>query len=286
MRNRSRPEWVDATGLVDVEEAEVLPAVSTSSAAFAAILDDLVRVVGETEAKPAVADEQVDADSRVDAHGGSGAVAVASAPVVDERILRAAAERATAAEEGERTEPRASTAPVDSPSPQPAAQQQPSSPPQPPARLRGRGDLTLVVGLGADAVTASRVFAASVDGAEVRPGGSTRASAPRVDDRRGALQARADGVRRERSIIAAFGLDHGAADIPALAESLAGIAPDQVWVAVDASRKTEDTAAWVAAVDAVLAVDGIAACGAAFTATPGSVAALGFPVLWLDDAPR
>lgn|GEM_PF-888706 len=265
----------------------MLPAVSTSSAAFAAILDDLVRVVGETEAKPAVADEPVDADSRLDADGRTGAVAVTSAPVVDERILRAAAERATAAEGSERTEPRASTVPVDYSSPQqPISPQQPASPPQPPARLRGRGDLTLVVGLGADAVTASRVFAASVDGAEVRPGGSTRASAPRVDDRRGALQARADGVRRERSIIAAFGLEHGAADIPALAESLAGIAPDQVWVAVDASRKTEDTAGWVAAVDAVLAVDGIAASGAAFTATPGTVAALGFPVLWLDDAPR
>jgi len=287
LRNRSRPEWVDAAGLVDVEEDEVLPAVSTSSAAFAAILDDLVRVVGETEAKPAVADEPVDADSRLDADGRTGAVAVTSAPVVDERILRAAAERATAAEGSERTEPRASTVPVDYSSPQqPISPQQPASPPQPPARLRGRGDLTLVVGLGADAVTASRVFAASVDGAEVRPGGSTRASAPRVDDRRGALQARADGVRRERSIIAAFGLEHGAADIPALAESLAGIAPDQVWVAVDASRKTEDTAGWVAAVDAVLAVDGIAASGAAFTATPGTVAALGFPVLWLDDAPR
>jgi hypothetical protein len=92
-------------------------------------------------------------------------------------------------------------------------------------------------------------------------------------------------VRRERPIVAAYGLEHGASDVPALAESLAGIAPDQVWVAVDASRKTEDTASWVAAVDAVLAVDGIAATGAAFTTTPGSVDALGFPVLWLD-APR
>ncbi|GAB3583680.1 hypothetical protein GCM10027406_28700 [Leifsonia lichenia] len=267
---------MDAAGLADVDEdsaEDVLPAVSTSSAAFAAILDDLVRVVGETESKPVAAEPA--------AERAAEPAAERAAQPLDERIVRAAAERA---ESDASPVLVASTVPVASPVPD--ASPVAAAPTQPPARLRGRGDLTLVVGLGTDAVTASRVLAASVDGAEVRPGGSARASAPRVDDRRGALQARADGVRRERSIIAAFGLEHGAADIPALAESLAGIAPDQVWVAVDASRKTEDTAAWVGAVDAVLAVDGVAASGAAFTSMPGSVAALGFPVLWLDDAPR
>jgi hypothetical protein len=73
--------------------------------------------------------------------------------------------------------------------------------------------------------------------------------------------------------------------VPALAADLAAIEPDQVWVAVDASRKEEDTAAWVGAVDAVLAVDAIAATNAALTASPLSVDRLGHPVLWLDSTP-
>lgn len=266
---------MDAAELADVPDDEVLPAVSTSSAAFAAILDDLVRVVGEAESSEEAALPGAGFETAASASASAGSsstlapsAAPAHPPELDERLRQAAAERAEA------TSTAAATIPL-----APAA-------PQPPARLRGRGDLTLVVGLGADAVAASRVLAASTDDAEVRPGGCSHAAAPRIDDRRDALRARADGVRRERPIIAAFGLERGAADVAALAESLAGIAPDQVWVAVDASRKTEDTASWVAAVDAVLAVDGVAATGAAFTATPGTVAALGFPVLWLDDAPR
>src|SRR4051812_20170258 len=117
----------------------------------------------------------------------------------------------------------------------------------PPALLRGRGDLTLVLGLGGDAIAAARAIAEAIGDAEVRPGGCARAAAPRIDDRRGALRARADGVRRERPIVAAFGLAGGASEVPGLTESLAGIEPDQVWVAVDASRKPEDTADWVRA---------------------------------------
>jgi hypothetical protein len=145
----------------------------------------------------------------------------------------------------------------------------------PPARLRGRGDLTLVVGLGAETNVAAGVLAASADaGAEV----------VRVIDRRAALTARADGVRREVPIVAAFPLA-GPTAVAAAAVDLAAIAPDQVWVAVDVSRKHDDTAAWVRAVDAVLAVDALAATGASLTSTPDSVHALGLPVLWLDAPP-
>jgi hypothetical protein len=152
----------------------------------------------------------------------------------------------------------------------------------PPGLLRGRGDLTLVIGLGGEAVTAARMIAEAIGDAELRPGGCARAAAPRVDDRRGALRARADGVRRERPIVAAFGIVRGAVDVPELTESLAGIEPDQVWVAVDASRKPDDTAAWVRAVDAILAVDGMAVTGSALTATPDTVRALRIPIGWLD----
>jgi len=54
---------------------------------------------------------------------------------------------------------------------------------------------------------------------------------------------------------------------------------------VDVSRKHDDTAEWVRTVDAALAVDAAAATGASLTASPGSVQALGLPVLWLETPP-
>lgn len=238
MRSRSRPEWVGG------DEA-VLPAVSTSSLAFQAVLDDLVRAVDAPDLAPPASPIppalptpepkgtlwlEDGPDSSHDVHFDA-VVSVVAADVV------------------------------------------PAGPP--PARLRGRGDLTLVVGLGADAEAAARVLAASADaGAEVQ----------HLADRRDALAARADGVRRDIPVVAAFPLA-GPAAVPALAADLAGIAPDQVWVAVDVSRTFGDTSTWVRAVDAVLAVDAVAATGASFTSTPDDVHRLGLPVLWLDAPP-
>ncbi len=229
MRNRSRPEWLGG----DLEQ-EVLPAVSTSSQTFAAILDDLVRATdldpaanaAPTPPPPPASSpkgNEVPLDEpRVRTNGGAGGVLV----------QRAA-----------------------------------------PARLRGKGDLTLVVGLGGDARAAAGILAASAD-----------ADVLAVADRREALAARAEGVRRECPIVGVVELAR-VDTVPALAASLAAIEPDQVWVAVDVSRKLDDTAVWVRAVDAVLAVDGMAAHGAALTATPWAVGALGLPLLWLDAPP-
>jgi hypothetical protein len=232
----------------------VLPALSTSSSAFQAILDDLVRTVGEAEAAAEAGPvEQSQSDPEWAAEPMRGPLDVRF--TADERLAGGAGggDAAEAAHVG-----------------------------APPGLLRGRGDLTLVIGLGSDAVAAARIIAEAIGDAEVRPGGCSRAAAPRVDDRRGALRARADGVRRERPMVAAYGIVRGAADVPGLTESLAGIEPDQVWVAVDASRKSEDTAAWVRAVDAILAVDGLAVTGSALTATPDTVRALRIPIGWLD----
>lgn len=217
----------------------MLPAVSTSSLAFQAVLDDLVRAVDAPDlAAAAAADGPRPSGDTVSEFASSG-----------DAISR--------------LEPALLEAPV----PAPAG--------PPPGRLRGRGDLTLVVGLPGDVGEAARVLAASADaGAEVQ----------RVTDRRDALAARADGVRREIPIVAAFPLA-GPSAVAQLAADLAATAPDQVWVAVDVSRKHEDTAEWVQAVDAVLAVDAIAATGAPLTSTPESVHRLGLPVLWLDAPP-
>jgi hypothetical protein len=227
VRSRSRPEWVGG-------DEEVLPAVSTSSLAFQAVLDDLVRAVDAPDlAPPAPPAPPIPEPEgtlwRRDASNSSHDVHVGDA--------------------------------------------EPAGPP--PARLRGRGDLTLVVGIGPDAEAAARILAASADaGAEVQ----------HLADRRDALAARADGVRRDIPVVAAFPLA-GPAAVPALAADLAGIAPDQVWVAVDVSRTFGDTSTWVRAVDAVLAVDAVAATGASFTSTPDDVHRLGLPVLWLDAPP-
>ncbi|MFF9564441.1 hypothetical protein ACF1AJ_13940 [Leifsonia sp. NPDC014704] len=235
MRSRSRPEWVGG-------DEEVLPAVSTSSLAFQAVLDDLVRAVDAPDLAPPIpapptplTPEPKGTSWRENGSNSSHDVHFDGVDGVD------------GVEAGGR----------------------------PPARLRGRGDLTLVVGLGADAEAAARVLAASADaGAEVQ----------HVADRRDALAARADGVRRDIPVVAAFPLA-GPAAVPALAADLAGIAPDQVWVAVDVSRTFGDTSTWVRAVDAVLAVDAVAATGASFTSTPDDVHRLGLPVLWLDAPP-
>lgn len=225
MRSRSRPEWLGG-------EEEILPAVSTSSLAFQAVLDDLIRTTDLPDFAPP---------------------APAPAPA--------------APPSGDISSPLTSSGDVLSPL---AGRAGP-----PPARLRGRGDLTLVVGLGGDAEAAAAVLAASADaGAEV----------VRIADRRDALAARADGVRRDLPLVAAYALA-GPGAVPAVVAELAGIAPDQVWVAVDVSRRPEDTAEWVRAVDAVLAIDAVAATGAAFTSNPDDIHRLGLPVLWLDAPP-
>jgi len=223
--SRSRPEWLGP------ETDDITPAVSTSSHAFQAILDDLVRTLDAPVGPPAAAAGALSAD---DAHSLTAPASSASAsPSADDTALAG----------------------------------------PPPARLQGRGDLTIVVGFGGDAREAARILAEGADAA-VHP----------VSDRRAALAARAEGVRRGCAIVAPVELDAVDA-VAALAADLASIAPDQVWVAVDVSRRLDDTRRWVGEVDAVLAVDGIAATGARRTAGPHGLAALARPVLWLDAPP-
>ncbi len=67
-----------------------------------------------------------------------------------------------------------------------------------------------------------------------------------------------------------------------LVDSLPTIAADQVWIVVDASRKPEDTARWVAAVSARVGVHAIATIGTRRTSTPETVLELGLPEGWSD----
>jgi hypothetical protein len=74
----------------------------------------------------------------------------------------------------------------------------------------------------------------------------------------------------------------GVAGMSASVTALQTLNSDQLWVVVDASRKAEDTAAWVGALRASLPVQAVAVVHGAHTATPDSVHALGLPIGWSD----
>lgn len=131
-------------------------------------------------------------------------------------------------------------------------------PPVPPV-LSGDGDLVLLVGRGADVDAARAAFAARHDLRETD-----------ALDRRGGILARADGVRAGHALLGGVAWDDHAA--------LEGLAPDQVWVVVDAGRKHEDSLLMVHAVGAVVPVAGVLAVGTRETTTPDSVHELGLPV--------
>jgi hypothetical protein len=148
--------------------------------------------------------------------------------------------------------------------------------------LRGAGDLVLVIGLGDDALAVARSIAAGPGMSAVRIAGDIEsATVPRIDDRRAAIAARADGVRGGHGVVVAFGLPRRG-PTPESAASLEALHADQCWVAVDAGRKTEDTARWVGAIAAIVPVDAAISWAPEATATPHSVSQLGLPVGWLE----
>ncbi len=160
---------------------------------------------------------------------------------------------------------------------------------QVPRPLSGHGDLVVVVGLPDAALQVARSMA--LDGAgEVLVAGAARSNqAERADDRRTALSARARGVERGQTGFVAFGLGGNLSDsmalVAALADTLAPIGADQVWLVVEAGRKPSDTGRWAAALAAITQIDAVAVVGASTTGTPGTVDELGLPIGWVDGAP-
>jgi len=150
--------------------------------------------------------------------------------------------------------------------------------------LKAPGDLVVIAGIGDDAMTVARALAGERGGAEIVAGGAQHAGpgVPRVTDRRTAFSARARGVENGRATIVAYSIEPGDARLAAHAAALTGIRPDQLWLAVDASRKPEDTAAWVNAVCTVVSVQALAVLRTAWTSTPESVRSLGLPEGWSD----
>jgi hypothetical protein len=157
--------------------------------------------------------------------------------------------------------------------------------PRGPGPLREAGDLVVIVGLGDDPLRVARAMAA--------PGGSLRIAGElafdgvprdgiaRVEDRRTTLAARAEGVERGHSTFVAFGLTRDGRHSGGLG-TLAKLHADQIWVAVDAGRKQEDSARWVRTIQTAVHVDGIAVIGSDATATPETVHELAIPVGWVE----
>ncbi|MBG6058415.1 hypothetical protein RCH16_001943 [Cryobacterium sp. MP_M5] len=160
---------------------------------------------------------------------------------------------------------------------------------QVPRPLSGHGDLVVLVGLPDAALQVARSMALTGAGEVLVAGAARSGDAERADDRRTALSARARGVERGQTGFVAFGLGGNLADsmalVAALADTLAPIGADQVWLVVEAGRKPSDTGRWAAALAAITQIDAVAVVGAATTGTPGTVDELGLPIGWVDGAP-
>ncbi|MDJ0338874.1 hypothetical protein [Cryobacterium sp. PH31-O1] len=151
-----------------------------------------------------------------------------------------------------------------------------------PAPLTRAGDLVLIVGLEDDPITIARLMLRVAGAGELRISGTLiENTIERVDDRRGAVLARAHGVEIGHSTFIAYGLDP-ASDSVSRSAALLALGADQVWVVVDASRKAEDTIRWVNMVVGTVPVHAVAALGRQFTTSPATVDDLGLPVEWMD----
>lgn len=157
----------------------------------------------------------------------------------------------------------------------PAAPRVPAAPPL----ARGVGDLVVVVGFAAEALAVARAMSFTVPADVVVAGAAVAEGLSRIDDRRGAITARARGVERERFVIVAYGLTPGDT-VARQAQSLVELRADQLWLAVDAGRKADDTARWVVALSSVATPDAVAGIGREATVSPETVRELGLPVSW------
>ncbi|MEV7635444.1 hypothetical protein AB0N71_04590 [Pseudarthrobacter enclensis] len=150
------------------------------------------------------------------------------------------------------------------------------------APLAGAGDLVLLLGLGDDALGPALEISMAAGGCDVRTGGKLSAFGHlHVADRQSATAARASSVTTGQTLLLAYGLGRPR-DVAVQAALLDAIGADQVWAVVDARRKAEDTAAWLAVLADRVSVDALAVVGSEDTLSPGTVDGLGLPVGWLD----
>lgn len=165
-------------------------------------------------------------------------------------------------------------------SPRPEGERAPRRPARPVVVLRAPGDLVVIAGIGEDGLTVARALAAGST-AQVMPGGSVPGD-DRVTDHRSAFAARARGVEQGLTTIVGYGIGAGEAELARHAAALAALRPDQLWIAVDASRKPRDTERWVTALSTVVSVQAMAVLRSDWTGSPETVRSLGIPEAWSD----
>lgn len=153
-----------------------------------------------------------------------------------------------------------------------------------PELARKPGDIVFVYGLRDDARTVAEALQVAYGSIEVVLAGTYRKGVGRhIEDRRESYAARADGVRTSRSFIVAIGLGVNPAVQQNHLATLNEFSPDQVWLAIDVTRKPEDTSAWAHTVaTAADGIDALAAVGVAETITPETTDYIGIPVGWAD----
>lgn len=159
-----------------------------------------------------------------------------------------------------------------------------------PVPLTGSGNLIILLGLGDDALGPALEVSIAEGGSDVRTAGALTAFGHlHVAGRQGATAARAQAVLTGQTVLVAYGLGRQGETVTH-ATDIAVLAADQLWLVVDAGRKAEDTAAWVRALSAALAaegvtVDALAVFGASETGSPETVNGLGLPIGWVDGKP-
>lgn len=146
--------------------------------------------------------------------------------------------------------------------------------------LSEAGDVILVAGLGADALTTVRTMAAAVGSSSILTAGSFRAhGTEHIVSRQGLVTAQAAAVIAREPVFVAFGLG---TDGSLRANALTELKADQVWVVVDATRKHADTEAWVKKVGWSAPVQAMAVVNSQDTQTPETVYDLDLPIGWID----
>jgi hypothetical protein len=159
-----------------------------------------------------------------------------------------------------------------------------TAPGAPPPQRDRPGDLLLLVGVGDDAVRVAKSLRNRMQKGYVCDGGVIEGNTRRrVDDRRGAVAARAYGVRSDQPVIVAYGVERGTV-LDAELEGLLSIDSDQAWLVIDGGRDPEETLEWTGRLRGRLQVDAVASLRAPRIGRPEALEALGLPEAWREPA--
>lgn len=161
--------------------------------------------------------------------------------------------------------------------PKPRSRMGRTTPGAPPPQRNRAGDLLLLVGIGEDAMHVAQALRDRMQKGYVCDGGALEGNTRRrVDDRRGAVAARAYGVRSDQPVIVAYGVGMGPLAEQEL-EQLMSIDSDQAWLVVDAAREPEETLEWTGRLRGRLQVDAVASLRAQRGVQHEAIAAIGLP---------